>query len=172
MAFCPEFPWCPDEFVVRDDTWVDLSNHHETAETCQGYFYRECLHLKGKSYVFKTHQFPLYVVVPQSQWTEYEQFLVQRDGLATTEQHESFATTQKSKTSRRTQATNPKPLAGASRHRSTPRARHDSIPGPSATQGLSSLTRPVSPSQPLFVNDKDSDDQGLGRVSKSIVKVM
>ena len=106
IAFCPEFPWRSDEFIVRDDEWVDLGNHHETAETGQGYFYRECLHLKGKNYVFKTHQFPLYVVVSQGQWDEYLQFVTQQHGpnMAT---KDSLSMAAKTTRKARSQATNP-----------------------------------------------------------------
>ncbi|KAI6098337.1 hypothetical protein EDD16DRAFT_1663647 [Pisolithus croceorrhizus] len=51
--FCPQFLWQPSEFVVRDSSWVDLSSNSKTP-------------------VFKPKQFLLFVVVPESQWQEYE----------------------------------------------------------------------------------------------------
>lgn len=83
IAFCPEFCWHVDEFVVHDDSWVDLSNHLDTVESCLGYFDHKCLHRKGKGVVFKTHQ-----------WANYEDFIMKRDGGAPL----CFTATQKSKT--------------------------------------------------------------------------
>ncbi|KAH0826042.1 hypothetical protein J3R83DRAFT_7452 [Lanmaoa asiatica] len=83
IAFCPDFPWRPDEFVVRDDSWVDLANHPEIHK---GYFYNECIQpsnrKNSKGMVFKSRPFTLYVVVPQSQWVEYQQFVAKQDGVA------------------------------------------------------------------------------------------
>ncbi|KAG6371949.1 hypothetical protein JVT61DRAFT_8963 [Boletus reticuloceps] len=98
LAFCSDFAWRPDEFVVRDESWVDLTKHVDAHEP---YFYRECLQLSNskisKGAKFKSRTFNLYVVVPQSQWVDYEQFIAKRDGtdLATT-------TTRKSKPRRST----------------------------------------------------------------------
>ncbi|KAG9308116.1 hypothetical protein JVU11DRAFT_12516 [Chiua virens] len=82
IAFCPGFSWRVDEFIVCDDSWVDLANH---PETCLGYFYQDCLQASNrknsKGLVFKSRSFTLYVVVPQVQWTEYEQFVAKRDGV-------------------------------------------------------------------------------------------
>ncbi|KAG9312435.1 hypothetical protein JVU11DRAFT_6819 [Chiua virens] len=176
IAFCPEFPWCVDEFVIRDDSWVDLANHAETAENPLGYFYQDCLQCKGKGFVFKTRQFPIYVVVPQNQWTDYEEFIVKKNGPPT---ELDFKSTSKSgATSRRcsahdtTQLVNTSP--GASRHRSThdmtQLASHHRQPN-SMTAPLSSIRSPPAVSlQPLFLslNDEQSDDEGP--ISKSLVK--
>ena len=72
-AFCPTFPWRFDEFVVHDTEWVDLSAHNSPS----AYFYSQCLQPTRKSantYTFKTKQFALFVVVPATQWAEYEAF--------------------------------------------------------------------------------------------------
>ncbi|KIO08033.1 hypothetical protein M404DRAFT_135048 [Pisolithus tinctorius Marx 270] len=75
MAFCPEFLWRPKEFVVRDSSWVDLASF---PEPMQPYFYNECLHAasrkNSKTMVFKPKQFSLFVVVPEAQWREYENY--------------------------------------------------------------------------------------------------
>ncbi|KIJ07416.1 hypothetical protein PAXINDRAFT_19392 [Paxillus involutus ATCC 200175] len=82
-AFCPKFLWRDAEFVVRDISWVDLSKHTEQHEP---YFYKECFQTNSrknsKVSVFKSKQFSLYVVVPEAQWHEYEDFLekTQDDG--------------------------------------------------------------------------------------------
>ncbi|KIJ61403.1 hypothetical protein HYDPIDRAFT_31274 [Hydnomerulius pinastri MD-312] len=74
-AFGAQFVWRPSEFVVRDVGWVDLDRH---PEPLQPYFYKECLHpssrKNSKTPVFKSKQFSLFVVVPDSQWQEYEDF--------------------------------------------------------------------------------------------------
>ncbi|KAI6137730.1 hypothetical protein EDD17DRAFT_1771276 [Pisolithus thermaeus] len=71
--FCPQFLWQPSEFVVRDSSWVDLSS---VPNPTQPYFYHECLHpgsrKNSKTPVFKPKQFLLFVVIPESQWQEYE----------------------------------------------------------------------------------------------------
>ncbi|KAI6106000.1 hypothetical protein EDD16DRAFT_1713864 [Pisolithus croceorrhizus] len=73
VAFCPQFLWRPSEFVVCDSSWVDLSS---VPEPMQPYFYHECLHPGSrknfKTPVFKPKQFPLFVIIPESQWREYE----------------------------------------------------------------------------------------------------
>ncbi|KAJ8586860.1 hypothetical protein M405DRAFT_843570 [Rhizopogon salebrosus TDB-379] len=71
-----EFCWRPQEFVVRDGGWVDLSTHRHS----EPYFYSQCVQQsrKGaKTLSFKTKQFTLLVVVPESQWREYEAWLEQ-----------------------------------------------------------------------------------------------
>ena len=82
IAFCLEFPWRPDEFIVHDDSWVDLANHPEVHK---GYFYNECIQpsnrKNSKGMVFKSCSFTLYVVVPQSQLVEYQQFIAKWDGV-------------------------------------------------------------------------------------------
>ena len=82
IAFCPEFPWWPDEFIMLDDLWVDLTNH---LKVHKGYFYNECIqpsnHKNSKEMVFKSRSFTLYVVVPQSQWVKYQQFVAKWDGV-------------------------------------------------------------------------------------------
>jgi len=73
QSFCPAFQWRYEEFVVRDSRWVDLSGHHAR----EPYFYSQCVQAgrKGlKSPIFKTKQFALMVVVPESQWREYEEW--------------------------------------------------------------------------------------------------
>ena len=74
QAFCPTFPWRINEFVVRDTEWVDLSAHNSESP----YFYSQCLQNSRKkpdAYTFKTKQFSLAVVVPATQWAEYEAFI-------------------------------------------------------------------------------------------------
>ncbi|KIO08753.1 hypothetical protein M404DRAFT_22604 [Pisolithus tinctorius Marx 270] len=75
MAFCPEFLWRPKEFVVRDSSWVDLASF---PEPMQPYFYNKCLHAasrkNSKTMVFKLKQFSLFVVIPEAQWREYENY--------------------------------------------------------------------------------------------------
>ncbi|KAG6327858.1 hypothetical protein ID866_11231 [Astraeus odoratus] len=80
--FCPHFTWHTEEFVVCDEAWVDLSRHLEPE---QPHFYKDCLqpgsHKNSKgSIMFKSRQFPLYIVVPQNQWSEYELFMKNSDG--------------------------------------------------------------------------------------------
>ena len=73
-AYYPSFRWRENEFTVRDNKWVDLARY----SSFQAYFYQDCLHpsnRKGtKSMVFKTKQFTLFVVIPESQWEEFEAF--------------------------------------------------------------------------------------------------
>ncbi|KIK91876.1 hypothetical protein PAXRUDRAFT_148509 [Paxillus rubicundulus Ve08.2h10] len=75
-AFCRQFPWRPREFVVHDVRWADLTKHPIPS---QPYFYRECLQpssrKNSKAMVFKTKLFSLFVVVPDSQWQDYQDFL-------------------------------------------------------------------------------------------------
>ncbi|KAF8125112.1 hypothetical protein EV363DRAFT_1537337 [Boletus edulis] len=73
-AYCPEFPWREDEFVVRDKRWINLSAL--TVMMGPGYFYEECLvdSKKGAKKFKSGKQFLLYVVVPEKQWDEVEQF--------------------------------------------------------------------------------------------------
>ena len=82
ITFCPEFPWWPDEFIMCDDSWMDLANH---LEVHKGYFYNECIQpsncKNSKGMVFISRSCTLYVVVPQSQWVEYQQFVAKRDGV-------------------------------------------------------------------------------------------
>jgi hypothetical protein len=74
-AFALGFPWREEEFIVRDGGWVDLSTHPPNF----AYFYKQCVQpsrTKGpRTSVFKTKQFQLSVVVPMSQWDEYESWL-------------------------------------------------------------------------------------------------
>ncbi|KAH0826502.1 hypothetical protein J3R83DRAFT_5507 [Lanmaoa asiatica] len=78
-AYDPQFPWRPTEFVVRDKKWVNLSANKDL----QPYFYNECLHASraknSKAVVFKSDQFTLFVVVPEKQWAEYEEFKQKRE---------------------------------------------------------------------------------------------
>ncbi|KAG1730994.1 hypothetical protein EDB19DRAFT_1912656 [Suillus lakei] len=65
------FLWRVNEFIVRDSAWVDLSNHRWSV----AYFYDQCQQLscKGsKTTTFKSRQFALMVIVPETQWIEYE----------------------------------------------------------------------------------------------------
>ncbi|KAG1860868.1 hypothetical protein F4604DRAFT_1930184 [Suillus subluteus] len=71
QIFGSEFVWRVNEFIVRDSGWVDLSSHQPLV----AYFYDQCQQLsrKGsKTMVFKSKQFALMVVVPETQWIEYE----------------------------------------------------------------------------------------------------
>ncbi|KAI5988303.1 hypothetical protein F5J12DRAFT_930080 [Pisolithus orientalis] len=73
IAFCPDFPWRFQEFIIRDASWVDLSTHPELHWP---YFYSSCIQANrknAKTPVFKTKQFSLYIVIPASQWKEYEE---------------------------------------------------------------------------------------------------
>ncbi|KAG2368382.1 hypothetical protein BDR07DRAFT_1478152 [Suillus spraguei] len=70
QSFCPAFQWQYEEFIVRDSRWVDLLGHH----ACEPYFYSQCVQAgrKGlKPPIFKTKQFALMVIVPESQWHKY-----------------------------------------------------------------------------------------------------
>jgi hypothetical protein len=71
-AFSGAFSWRDHEFIVRDLKWVDLATHQPSIP----YFYSQCLQpaRKGptKAPIFKTKQFSLMVVVPEAQWTEFE----------------------------------------------------------------------------------------------------
>ncbi|KAG1896357.1 uncharacterized protein F5891DRAFT_1247366 [Suillus fuscotomentosus] len=74
QAFAGGFPWRQDQFVIRDGGWVDLSTHPPR----QPYFYSQCMHATRKgsrAMTFKPKQFLLYVVVPMSQWENYETWL-------------------------------------------------------------------------------------------------
>ncbi|KAF9218766.1 hypothetical protein BS17DRAFT_822478 [Gyrodon lividus] len=51
---CPQFPWQVDEFVVHDAKWASCKN--------------------SKAMVFKTKQFSLYVVIPEGQWNDMDEF--------------------------------------------------------------------------------------------------
>ena len=76
IIFCPDFAWRYDKFVIRDASWVDLSNHPEQLHP---YFYSNCLIAGWKNTkvpVFKTKQFSLYVVIPALQWKEYEEHVL------------------------------------------------------------------------------------------------
>ncbi|KAG1847348.1 hypothetical protein DFJ58DRAFT_843236 [Suillus subalutaceus] len=71
-AFGGTFSWREHEFIVRDLKWVDLATHPPSIP----YFYSQCLQPahKGpaKAPIFKTKQFSLMVVVPEIQWTDFE----------------------------------------------------------------------------------------------------
>ncbi|KAI6020376.1 hypothetical protein PISMIDRAFT_23990 [Pisolithus microcarpus 441] len=73
-AYCPQFQWREDEFIVCDSKWVNLGRHPSP----QAYFYNDCLHAsnqKGlKVMVFKSKQFMLFVIMPANQWEEFEVF--------------------------------------------------------------------------------------------------
>ncbi|KIK78265.1 hypothetical protein PAXRUDRAFT_164433 [Paxillus rubicundulus Ve08.2h10] len=73
-AYYPQVHWREDEFIVQDAKWVTLSCHVSP----RPYFYDECLHpsthKNSKAMTFKTKQFCLLVVVPKSQWEEFEDF--------------------------------------------------------------------------------------------------
>ncbi|KAF9232882.1 hypothetical protein BU15DRAFT_67057 [Melanogaster broomeanus] len=77
---CPRFQWREDEFVVRDSQWVDLSKH---ADPFAPYFFKDCLQpstrKNSKALVFKSKQFSLYVVIPEPQWLEYQDFIEKMD---------------------------------------------------------------------------------------------
>lgn len=80
-ARAPQFPWRCDEFIVRDDKWVNLSRHPPS----QPYFYHECLfpstRKNSKAMVFKPgKKFSIYVVVPEHQWIEMEEFQAKLGG--------------------------------------------------------------------------------------------
>jgi len=67
--------------VIRDGEWVDLSTHWRS----EPYFYSQCVQKsrKGaKTLSFKTKQFALLVVVPESQWHEYEVWLEQAEEVS------------------------------------------------------------------------------------------
>ena len=161
IAFCPEFCWHTDEFVIHNDSWVDLSNHLDTAESCLGYFYHECLHHKGKGVVFKTHQFPIYVVIPQSQWANYEDFIMKRDGGAPLR----FTAAQKSKThTTTTTECHAAPLCDpkGNSHDAPPESAilppsvySPAAPSKSVAHGAHTL--PVISSQHLFLDNKESE---------------
>ncbi|KAG6378351.1 hypothetical protein JVT61DRAFT_14076 [Boletus reticuloceps] len=73
-AYCPEFPWREAEFIVRDKRWLNLAT--QTVSDSPGHFYNECL-VVGKKGALKFKpgkQFPLFVVVPEKQWDELEEF--------------------------------------------------------------------------------------------------
>lgn len=56
---------------MRDSAWVDLSTH----PPFKPYFLLQCMQPArgaGKAPTFKTKQFALLVVVPESQWQEFE----------------------------------------------------------------------------------------------------
>ncbi|KAL4068881.1 hypothetical protein V8B97DRAFT_2104761 [Scleroderma yunnanense] len=61
-------------FVVHDSKWVNITRH----TSIQPYFYNKCLHpsnQKGsKAVAFKTKQFRLFVIIPETQWEEFETF--------------------------------------------------------------------------------------------------
>ncbi|KAH0834258.1 hypothetical protein J3R83DRAFT_11614 [Lanmaoa asiatica] len=74
--YYPEFLWCKAKFIVRDKEWAQ-----------KPYFYDECLRdsnrKNSKARVFKTgKQFFLYVVIPEKQWQEMEDFQLKVTGLA------------------------------------------------------------------------------------------
>ncbi|KAG9311681.1 hypothetical protein JVU11DRAFT_7918 [Chiua virens] len=75
QAFCPQFPWRTDEFIVRDEAWVDLAKY---SDLHRPYFYDGCFppnNRKGtKGASFKTKICGLNIIVPQAQWLEYEAF--------------------------------------------------------------------------------------------------
>ena len=75
-AFCPDFPWRYDKFIVRDTSWVDLDRYPNPTHP---YFYNDCIQVnkskKQKGNVFKPKQFTLQVVVPEAQWKEYEAYI-------------------------------------------------------------------------------------------------
>ncbi|KAI6156785.1 hypothetical protein BKA82DRAFT_148342 [Pisolithus tinctorius] len=81
--FCPMYPWRTDEFVVCDTNWVDLAAHRSPLP----YFYAQCVQpvrKNPKAMSFKPKQFTLYVVVPASQWVEYEAFMDKVNSHVTT----------------------------------------------------------------------------------------
>ncbi|KIK90746.1 hypothetical protein PAXRUDRAFT_800503, partial [Paxillus rubicundulus Ve08.2h10] len=83
QTFCPEYTWHTAEFFVHDAGWVDLSNH---LEPFQPYFYQECLQpgtqKNSRTMIFKSKQFSLFVVVPQSQWLEYKDSAKRKESTA------------------------------------------------------------------------------------------
>ncbi|KAG2090557.1 hypothetical protein BD769DRAFT_1395777 [Suillus cothurnatus] len=81
LAFGAGFPWCIEEFVVRDAVWVDLSMHKASVP----YFILQCMvpSKKGlKAPIFKTKQFALMVIVPEAQWNDYEEWVENTENLA------------------------------------------------------------------------------------------
>ncbi|KAG1740962.1 hypothetical protein EDB19DRAFT_1974957 [Suillus lakei] len=82
LTFGAGFPWRIEEFVVRDAVWVNLATHKASIP----YFISQCMvpSKKGsKAPVFKTKQFALMVVVPESQWNEYEEWVEKAEEVAT-----------------------------------------------------------------------------------------
>ncbi|KAG1730901.1 hypothetical protein EDB19DRAFT_2010419 [Suillus lakei] len=82
LTFGAGFPWHIEEFVVRDAVWVNLATHKASIP----YFISQCMvpSKKGsKAPVFKTKQFALMVVVPESQWNEYEEWVEKAEEVAT-----------------------------------------------------------------------------------------
>ncbi|KAF8120086.1 hypothetical protein EV363DRAFT_1481757, partial [Boletus edulis] len=83
QMYCPDFPWRVDEFTVRDAKWVDLSR----VSPMQSYFYEDCLQQssqkmsKGSMVFKKDKQFALFVVIPEAQWEEFENFRDKPDPL-------------------------------------------------------------------------------------------
>ncbi|KIK82079.1 hypothetical protein PAXRUDRAFT_154601, partial [Paxillus rubicundulus Ve08.2h10] len=75
-AYCPQFPWHECEFMVQDAKWVNLLQHPPT----EPYFYLECFHPNShknarSAMVFKPKQFSLYIVIPESQWDNIQEFM-------------------------------------------------------------------------------------------------
>jgi len=67
LDFCSDFVWYDNEFVVQDGKWVDLSTH----QARQPYFLNQCWqasHKALKPVIFKSKQFSLMVVAPQTHW--------------------------------------------------------------------------------------------------------
>ncbi|KAG6370829.1 hypothetical protein JVT61DRAFT_11041 [Boletus reticuloceps] len=82
QTFGPDFCWRTDEFVVRDAKWVNLLSNGTWH-----YFYHDCLQRntrKGAArLMFKLgKQFTLFVVVPETQWEEFEDFRAKQNVVA------------------------------------------------------------------------------------------
>lgn len=73
-AYDAQFQWRDAEFAVWDKKWVDLMKYNDI----RPYFYDECLHpsktKNSRAMVFKTEQFSIFVVVPEKQWEEFQEF--------------------------------------------------------------------------------------------------
>ncbi|KAG1744423.1 hypothetical protein EDB19DRAFT_1827030 [Suillus lakei] len=89
-AFGDTFAWHDEEFTVQDSTWVDLSTH----PPFELYFllqFMQPVQGAGKAPIFKMKQFTLLMVVPESQWQEFE--LWQEESQAALATTSSFSTT-------------------------------------------------------------------------------
>ncbi|KAF8124202.1 hypothetical protein EV363DRAFT_1178316 [Boletus edulis] len=93
MSYNTEFPWQPDEFIVWDKKWVNISSYPNP----QPYFYNRCLHASkvnnSKATVFRTMQFNLFVVVLEKQWLEYEKYKEKHEQDKVTSMPDSLAMT-------------------------------------------------------------------------------
>ncbi|KAG1766766.1 hypothetical protein EDD22DRAFT_950345 [Suillus occidentalis] len=127
-AFGDTFAWRDEEFTVQDSAWVDLSTH----PPFKPYFLLQCMQPAqeaGKALTFKTKQFALLVVIPESQWQEFE--LWQEESKAQANQLSQLSTNVVSPV--------PQALATASSFSTTPWLGANiisSVPQMSTTAGL------------------------------------